>query len=332
MQNLTAIIPIDLSQRSSDIIPKAVRLAEAAQLVGTKIIFGHNDLSTVADKKFKASIRKYSNAKIASQTLQSEAINMSAMRNVAFKHVDTDYTLLLDVDIWPAFDLIQKYLKKIEEGQQPFYMLPCLYLTRVGTSELVKSKIDTISLQEKFFGFSRKEFLHLASPSSVTILKTCDYRDLEGFDENFTGHGYEDFDFLMRLASKYELIPAAPDVLTDRVARSPLFAVGFRRYLGETCLDALLDKDFVFHLYHEKPKQSPYYAARPSNYALFRERHLHRVGVVAPDDSTLISAFSKLCHEKQIDIHNLSILYDNKPGHIDRFDTFRRRLRFLLND
>lgn len=332
MRNLTAIIPIDLSQRSSDIIPKAMRLAEAADRVGAKIVFGHHDRSSSADEQFTASMRKLANVTVASDRLQSQAINMSAMRNLAFQKVKTPYLLLLDVDIWPAFDLIEQYLKKIEEGHGPFYMLPCLYLTRAGSSELIKSKTDTRSLLEKFFKFSRKEFLHLASPSSVTILKSCDYCELEGFDENFTGHGYEDFDFLMRLAAKYELLPPAPDILEDKVARSPLFAVGFRRYLGETCLDALLAKDFVFHLYHEKPRKSPYYAARPSNYALFRERHLHRIGSVAPDDSTLISAFSRLCHEKKKDIHDLSILYDNKPGHIDRFDTFRRRLRFLLND
>lgn len=45
--------------------------------------------------------------------------------------------------------------------------------------------------------------MHLASPSSITILKSADYETLHGFDESFRGHGYEDFDFLVRLYNHY---------------------------------------------------------------------------------------------------------------------------------
>jgi predicted glycosyltransferase involved in capsule biosynthesis len=71
-------------------------------------------------------------------------------------------------------------------------------------------------MKKKFFDFSRKEFLHLASPSSITILKSDDYRMIKGFDERFRGHGYEDFDFLIRL---YELHGMLKNLMISRLIK-----------------------------------------------------------------------------------------------------------------
>lgn len=329
--NLTAIIPIDLSQRPTDIIQKARWIAEAAVAHGIKIVFGHNIIGSADDHKFTASVSGFPNVRIAGGRFYGDAINTSALRNEAFKLVDTEFLLLLDVDIWPDFGPMDKYLTKVMSNERGFYMLPCLYLTKVGSDLLIQRKIDTSKLKDRFFNYSRKEFLHLASPSSVTILRASHYAQLGGFDESFTGHGYEDFDFLVRLSAHNNAFQPCSDLLDNKTARSPLFATGFRRYLGESCLGALLEKDLVFHIYHDKPK-TKYYAARSTNYELFAQRHAHRAGSHLPTDSTLITAFSTLCHEQKKDIHGLSVLFDNKPGHIDRFDTFKRRLRFLLNE
>lgn len=332
MHSLTAIVPLDLSQRPSDIIPKSVLLAKAAAVAGVNIAFGLNDRGTKVEISLKDQLLGYPGSTIVSTKTAGKEVNTSALRNAAFSAVSTDYTLLLDVDIWPDFDLILRHLNKVRNLERPFSILPCLYLTQTGSDHLVRGKLSVEALKQRFFRFSRKEFLHLASPSSVTVLKSSDYRELSGFDETFTGHGYEDFDFLMRLAGHYQLLSPMSDILLDRPARSPLFAVGFRRYLGQLCLDALMDKEMVFHLFHAKPKISKYYAARPSNYGIFSERHVFRVNDTQPAEPTLVAEFARLCHESGRDLNEFSILYDNKPGHVDRFDTFRRRLRFLLNE
>lgn len=332
MSNLTAIIPIDLSQRPKDIIKKSLLIAESALKHNVKIIFGHNDLLQSADKEFKEKLSGAKSGIVISGEFYKEGINTSLLRNRAFEKVDTKYVLLLDVDIWPDFALILSYLKKVEAGERRYYMLPCLYLTECGSKLLTSYKVSTSELVKRFFNYSRKEFLHLASPSSVTVLHAEDYWTLNGFDETFEGHGYEDFDFLIRLAALNGDIKPSADFLVSKSARSPLFAVGFRRYLGETCLEALMKKEIVFHVYHEKPKVSQYYSARPDNYKRMAALHAHRVGAHVPEDPTLISTFAKMCQANGQDIHGLSVLFDNKPGHVDRFDTFKRRLRFLLND
>lgn len=328
---LTAIIPIDLKRRSKDLIEKALVLAEVAQQSNVKIIFGHNNRGTRYDFELISRLQRYPYVQMNSKKNVSEYINSSLLRNLAFELVDTDYIILLDVDIYPDFDLFIKYKDKIESSIKPFYVLPCLYLTEYGTTLLRKKKVSVEGMKKKFFDFSRKEFLHLASPSSITILKSDDYRMIKGFDERFRGHGYEDFDFLIRLYELHGMLKKFNDFTLDKTERSPLFAVGFRRYLGEACLEVLLEKDMAFHLYHEKDGHEDYYLARQENYKKLIEAHSHNVSDQEEINSTLLVPFVSLCVNQGKSIHDYAIFFDNKPGHIDRFDTFKRRINFLLN-
>lgn len=327
---LTAIIPIDLKRRPKDIIRKAINIAEATKNNNIKVIFGHGNRFTTYDRTFTRLLNGYENVHVKSCDNFSKAINASLLRNQAFKSVESEYVILLDVDIYPDFNLFEKYKEKIKSGIKPFYILPCLYLTKYGTSILNDRKASIESLKKKYFAFSRKEFLHLASPSSITILKSADYETLHGFDESFRGHGYEDFDFLVRLYNHYFIPKVKADFLADRPCHSPLFVTGFRRYLGEYCLDILLHKDFAFHLYHNKNRNEDYYIARTENYHIFKQKHKN-ISNERYYDSTLLMLFIKHCIDKGEDIRNYSIYFDNKPGHIDRYDTLRRRIKFLLN-
>jgi len=332
MSILTAIIPIDLSYRAPDIIEKAKRIIECAQKNNFLIRFGHNDQGTAKDREFKNLVSRHECCHNVSAVFYTEKINTSVLRNRAFDGTETEFLILLDVDIWPDYSIIEKYLNNLVQNQSPFEILPCLYLTKFGSKALTTSKASISELKEKFFNYSRKEFLHLASPSSITLLRSIDYERIGGFDEDYAGHGYEDFDFLIRLADAHNMLAAGRDFLHDRSARSPLFSVGFRRSLGELCIHKLIEKDFVFHIYHEKSNPKDYSNDRLSNYNIFKQKHAHRTSEWSPPDLTLISSFANTCQAEKHDIHNLSILYDNKPGHIDRFDTFKRRLRFLIND
>lgn len=332
MSNITIIVPLDLAQRPVDILKKAHRLAKATEAAKLTIIFGHNDRGSFFDRLLKHLLAKFIHTQIISDNSGDAEVNTSHLRNVAFDNVITEFLVLLDVDIWPDLRLIEKYRLKVANNEKPYYMLPCLYLTKRGSKDLTDFKTTTDDLKSRFFRFSRKEFLHLASPSSVTVMKSKDYSAIGRFNASYYGHGYEDFDFMMRLAKHHQKLDNAPDMLLDKTARSPLFSVGFRRYLGAPCLEALLEKDIVFHLHHKKPSNENYSAARTRNYEKFKNLHEHSVGGVGNDDPTLITTFAKLCIEKQKDISEFSIYFDNKPGHIDRFDSFRRRLRFLLND
>lgn len=328
---LTIIIPIDLHFRANDIINKCKTLLDKSAKENIIFVFGHNNRNISADKKFIELVNKYNNSKVASDTFYSGSVNTSKLRNEAAKLVDTEHICLLDIDIWPDIELLKKYSERLRNNEESFYILPCLYLTKLGTENLLKGKVSKRELIEKFFSHSRKEFLHLASPSSITIMKTKDYVKLKGFDEEYSGHGYEDFDFLTRLSLLHHKIEIKNDFLLNNQCRSPLFVIGFRRHIGELCLKALLNKDITIHLYHEKTDKSSYYESRKNNYDLFASKYSCDEIPSETSENTLIPSFIKLCSKYQFSLADYSILFDNKPGHIDRFDTLKRRIRFLIN-
>ncbi len=325
----TIIIPIDLTFRPGDIFDKAIFFAVKAGEEKIKLVFGLNDRETFWDEKFYRVLSSYKNVVVNKIVRNNSSVNSSLLRNVAFEKVMTKYVVIYDVDIYPDFSMLYKYVKLLSSNVRPFYILPCLYLSKYGSVRLLSGIENLSTLKEKYFSFSRKEFLHLASPSSLTIMKSNDFEAINGFDISYEGHGYEDFDFLLRLSKLYNIFDYCDDFYLDKVARSPLFAVGFRKYLGKLCIDCLLNKEFAFHLYHEK--DSSYHSSRLVNKNIFMEKHcVITENVDQAYKDTLIVDFINECRNRDLNIHNFSILFENKPDHIDRYETFKKKLRFLF--
>ncbi|WP_095082346.1 galactosyltransferase-related protein [Pseudomonas sp. Irchel s3h17] len=331
LASLTAIVPLDLQFRANDIIAKAKLMAEQSQGSSLKIVFAHNDRETKFDARLRYALSGYKDISLISGKFYEGAVNPALLRNMAFAEVSTKYLVLLDVDLWLDQGLLRKYLGLVCAGVAPFSILPCLYLTLAGSMVLMSGKRSIEQLRADYFAFSRKEFLHLANPSSIVVMRSTDYESLNGFNVEFSGHGYEDFDFLIRLASLHLLISPSPDFLSNATMRSPLFAQGFRRELGRLCLDALLEKDFFFHIFHEKNTAgNQHSSSRKNNFLYFREIHKEYSEGQNTGDPTLITAFIEKCLANGKNIHDYSIYFENKPGHVDRYDTFRRRMKFLI--
>ena len=333
MTEYTAIIPVDLSARPDDIMRKSLLLAEAFSKRSARIVFAHNNRGSVADKQYvqALSLSKSEGVKVVSDKFYDGVVNPALLRNQAFAHVETDVILLLDVDIFPDMELFQHYADAVAAKEASFFILPCLYLTQCGTDKLLKGKMSIASLKAKYYDFSRRYFLHLASPSSIIFMVRGTYQDLNGFDERFSGHGYEDFDFMVRLAAHFGLISKPRDFMENIVARSPLFAQGYRRELGRLVIPALLKKNLVYHLFHERGGRADYSAQRHRNFELFKSKNKSEPSMTEPVDKTLLIAFVKAAEEIGVEVAEYSVYFDNKPGHVDRFDTFKRRLRFLFN-
>jgi len=297
--------------------------------MGGELIIGLADRGTWKEPIFKRIIARLSNAKIVS-TPVTGPVNTAQLRNKAYEAVTREYLVLLDADIWPDYRLFLKYQQKIISGAIEFSFIPCMYLSPFGSKQLIKNKSPE-TLIKQYFSFSRKQFLHLANPSSITVMRSKNFAEAGGFDEEFQGHGYEDFDFMLRLANLHGEIQKCGNMLDTSTARSPLFPSGFRRALGRLCLPALLDKDMAFHLHHDSSRKNAYYAARVDNLERFLSLH-KELKCDGPESRSLVEDFIALCNSRSLKFQDYSALFENKPGHVDRYDTFKRRLRFLLND
>lgn len=326
-ERITTIIPVDLGFRALDILRKTIRICSANEKLGGAIVIGLADRQTWVDKIFILLTQGFTRTKVVSVPTDG-AINTSLLRNKAFEQVASEFLLILDADIWPDFELFEKYRNNIAQGLAPFYFIPCMYLSAYGTKALLNEG-NPAKMAEKYFDFSRKEFVHLANPSSITIMRSADFINAGRFNEAFQGHGYEDFDFMLRLAAYHDVLIPCGKILEPCSARSPLFSSGFRRALGRLCLPTLLEKDMAFHLYHPTPKNKSYYSNRKTNLEIFKSLHNH-LESAAPESRTLIEDFIVLCKQNGLNFRDYSALFEDKPGHIDRYDTFKRRLRFLF--
>ncbi|GAB51202.1 galactosyltransferase-related protein [Atlantibacter hermannii] len=332
---LTILIPIDLRYRKKDILEKAKKFAFEANKHNIKLIFGVSADDTSKKIFFTEVMRNYANVEILFSQKISINVNTSLLRNLAFTNCKTKYIALFDVDIFPDMALIIKYLQLISSKKKPFYIIPCLYLTSFGSLALMEGKITINELKEKYFAYSRKEFLHLASPSSLTIMSAKDYAAIHGFDTCFEGHGYEDFDFLIRLCEYHGLLNDTYDLLVENTSRSPLFYVGYRKHLGKLCFDSLLEKDIAFHIFHQKNDINDYHLMREKNRLLFQKKHrgfYKKDNISARDNDYSLIDFIEHCKKNNYDLRNYSILFEDKPGHIDRYDTFRKKIKFLFNE
>ena len=150
-------------------------------------------------------------------------------------------------------------------------MFHCLYLSKRG-SKLIP-KYSAANFIHHYFDFRRDLILHLAFPSSIVIVDINSVREIGGFDEQFIGHGYEDFDFMLRLFQHKGLIEYSADILVDEPYLAPLMSVGLRTVLAKPFLESLIQPVYFLHKFHKKDKEESYYKKRDLNKKLFINKY-----------------------------------------------------------
>lgn len=324
---LSVIVPVDLNLRPLDLMRKLTYLVSHRDASRLRFVVAHNDRGTLFDRLLKKRLARYVNVKLVTAPFYSGAVNNSLLRNRAVEAADTETLLLLDADLVPDQDLFLRCSGQIESGHCRLIVLPCLYLSRSGTQRYLQRKETKDSLYRRYLAFERKPFMHIAIPSSVMFMTRKDYWDIGGFDERFTGHGYEDFDFMLRLMMALGHIAPAPDLLDDVACRAPLLAAGFRKYLGRLSFMHFLDGEFVLHLHHAKAARQDYQRQRTANRAYFMDKNRGMTeGGVRSGDTSLIQEFFALCESRSVSARDYSILFDNRPGHVDRVESLHERI------
>jgi len=329
-QELSIIIPIDLSRRGKDILNRIILIIELAKTTNYNIIFGHNDRNTDLDKEFKNIINKNENVYLSS--FKDININLSKLRNEAFKLVSTEYLLLLDIDIYLDTDTINKMLQRVKENKT-FDMLPCVYLGEKATKRYISKKSNSNQLLERYFKDINyyEDIMHIAIPSSIILLKSEDYNKLKGFDENFIGHGYEDFDFMIRLSLLYNRIQTNADLLSDKTYKSPMNSIGFRSELGKLTISNIIEKNYMFHLFHKKENQEDYYLKREINKKVF-EKKLKEIISGKERTKTLLEAFQDECIKSDNNIKNYEALICETKNTPTGYKLFKRRLNKRIRE
>lgn len=211
---------------------------------------------------------------------KQKVFSQGACRNLGALKASAKVLLFLDIDCFLSQKSLEKILelikiRKIDEKEDEFFLLPCLYLSKEGSeflNSVDEALWDTLA-QNDILRAEKKIVLNLASASSVLVVNKQKFLELGGFDENFLGHGYEDFDFLARLMLKTLSFEKMPRNLAYD-ARNWNFDTyeGFRALFSLLGYETMYLGLYALHFYHEAINQNGYFDNREKNHKLFFER------------------------------------------------------------
>lgn len=269
--DLTIVIPLDFHRRSWDLYRRVKRFVHTFAGQPVQLIFGCNAAPKFWVHCLQRLIARHANIQLC--LVDAEASSLAKLRNAAIAAVKTTYVLFLDVDIVPDRHLVDLAYQQVIHQPKQIGMFPCLYLSKQGSKLIYKQSAQEFI--EKFFDFRRDLILHLAFPSSIVLTDLASVREIGGFDEQFIGHGYEDFDFMLRLFHYKGLIKYSADILVDEPYLAPLMSVGLRAVLAKPFLDSLIQPVYFVHQFHKKDKEEGYYKKRDLNKNKFIEKYQH---------------------------------------------------------
>jgi predicted glycosyltransferase involved in capsule biosynthesis len=323
---------VDFGQRSKQLLERLFALIKVLQGTEFSLTIGHADRHTGYDIELKRRFNssEFSYVRLVSVRPQTKDVELARLRNMAMQEVDEEIVLLLDVDIYPDLDLFRSLTGAVNAGDH-ISMAPCIYLSSVGNN-LLRTPEDVKRVVDNALVNPYNSIMHWALPSSVMSFRRSDYWAIGGFHEEYRGHGYEDFDFMLRFAISKGLIKPSDDLLIDCVYRAPLLASGFRAELGRLCIPNLFDGKIAIHLHHGNYKNSSYRKRRVKNAEIFKQRIREYLvsKVYIPSDEgvpEIIKDFFGECKRRGVSPDRFHTLFDTTP----RFQVNRRPWWMRIN-
>lgn len=266
--DLSIVVPIDLHRRTRDIYKRIKHYVHIFSDSNIKVIFGCNSEPRYWVNKVKNLIALHANFQLC--LVNADASSLAKLRNTALDAVKTEFVLFLDIDIWPDLNIIHQAYEQVINHPSKLGMFPCLYLSKNGSKKI--GKWSTSEFIHSYYDFRRDLIQHLAFPSSILLTDMASVKYIMGFDEDYVGHGYEDFDFMLRLFQHKKLIEYTQDILIDEPYLAPLMSTGLRALLAKPYLEILLSPCYFLHVYHAKNKEEHYYQRREVNKNYFKTK------------------------------------------------------------
>lgn len=329
---LSIVVPVTLARRKKNIISRVNYFIDIFKKSNFNLIIGTNSNKL---KSIEKNIINHPNIKIIYTSEETKAdVNLSKLRNIAIQNTDTDYILFLDIDFHLDINMLAEVFNDyLRNNKNNIQMYPCLYLSKKGTKLLnYNNYTDYIN---HYFNYSRDLILHLAFPSSIILCDLKSVKAINGFDESFSGHGYEDFDFIFRLLNHKGLIKISKYSLQDETYLAPLLATGFRAEFSAIFIEILKSKFYFLHKYHLKDNKEIYYQARTKNKKIF----LNFLESKIESNHTysyfhLLNLFEKsFNHNDSDNLQTYSALWAEIPGHKLRpKKSFVEKLRYYFKD
>ncbi|HEH4938504.1 TPA: glycosyltransferase [Campylobacter jejuni] len=216
---------------------------------------------------------------------QKDYFSQGRCRNLGAIYVNSKVIMFLDVDCYISLDSFEKILKLIQiknisQNINALIVLPVVYLNKEANEKLKQydDKFWDILIQEDLFT-AKNTWVKFFAPSSTSsiVINKYQFLRLGGNDENFIGHGYEDFDLFVRVLKACVSFEKMPTNLSYDARNWNFFNFkGFRSWFSLLGYEACFYGIYMYHFYHIEPNQNAYMQNKDKNHRLFY-KHLKNI-------------------------------------------------------
>lgn len=287
LEDLTVIIGVKVQQHNEYILDRLLFLTKYYDPLPQTIIIDFG-----SEKNYALKISEIcSENNLNYYYVQDEDVYSASMaRNIGISHVKTPFVFFIDIDCFYSSDF---FLKLIEVANSfnmsniydcmlniPVYHLNKQYTEKffnINSTSQQSDFLKKIAIKSQFS--DAKEIVDFIAPYSNNFMCHVSFFKLVGgYNERFRGHGSEDFEFLLRWCLLSRQFPLPTNLIKD--CYGPLkeeFYSSFKHYEGFRRLFEVLSFPVetsglkMFHLYHEKPKNSLWLSKNDWKRKIFNE-------------------------------------------------------------
>ncbi|ECP7274985.1 galactosyltransferase-related protein [Campylobacter jejuni] len=282
MALLSVIIPFGLSKERPYIEERVIEKAKYFKS-DENIEFIFVEGYSSKDHELKNFIQ--ANHHIYLRDMDQKAFSQGRCRNLGASYAHSNVLLFLDVDCYISLDNFEKILKLIQiknisQNINALIVLPVVYLNKEANEKLKQydEKFWDILIQEDLFT-AKNTWVKFFAPSSTSsiVINKHQFLRLGGNDENFIGHGYEDFDLFARILKACVSFEKMPTNLSYDARNWNFFNFkGFRSWFSLLGYEACFYGIYMYHFYHIEPNQNAYMQNKDKNHQLFY-KHLKNI-------------------------------------------------------
>lgn len=282
MALLSVIIPFGLSKERPYIEERVIQKAKSFQS-DENIEFIFVEGYSSKDHELKNFIQ--TNHHIYLKDTEQKAFSQGRCRNLGASYAHSNVLLFLDVDCYISLNNFEKILKLIQiknisQNINALIVLPVVYLSKEANEKLKQydDKFWDILIQEDLFT-AKNTWVKFFAPSSTSsiVINKYQFLRLGGNDENFIGHGYEDFDLFARILKACVSFEKMPTNLSYDARNWNFFNFkGFRSWFSLLGYEACFYGIYMYHFYHIEPNQNAYMQNKDKNHQLFY-KHLKNI-------------------------------------------------------
>ncbi|TKX28374.1 galactosyltransferase-related protein [Campylobacter estrildidarum] len=273
---LSIIIPFGLSEERSYIKDRVIQkatLVKSDEKIEYIFVEGYSSLKN----NLKQIIEENGHIYLKDES-QKDFFSQGKCRNLGACFANAQVIMFLDVDCYVSSFSLEKILnlikiKNIAQCINEILVLPVVYLTKEGSDKIYKEEEklwDDIIKYDLISGKNSLVKFFAPSSTSTIVINKHQFLKLGGNNEKFIGHGYEDFDFFIRVLKscvKFEKMPF--NLNYDSRNWNFKNFKGFRSWFSLLGYEACFYGIYMYHFWHTEPNQNGYMSKKHENHKLF---------------------------------------------------------------